>query len=109
MSIQTELKSFKSEWGITYKEYCSKEENEEFMKLEKQKQKLPEDVRKQDYCQYYRIKENPITQDEIKNLIMNRQTKYLSTIKNCAVYFVTMSIIGLSIFLISLLYGLALR
>lgn len=91
--LKSELRERQINLGLLPKIYCDRDETETFHNLEKSKQPLPEDVGI-DGTGYYRCGESDLSGDEIRQLLLFRQIQYLRTIKNCAIYFVVISITG---------------
>lgn len=96
-----ELARLKYELGIEEFVYCSPEEQEEFKKLRKENKPLPEGVKIDAVNNFYRY-ETRLTPEEIKELLLYRQTKYLRIIKNCVLYFTILSIVALILTILAL-------
>ena len=101
-----ELQAFRREFGITQRVPCSKEDNKKYAQMVKDGTSLPADVYKYTYdneeSEYYTIYTPKISADELSELLTYKKLGYLHTIKNCAVYFVVLSVITLCAYLIIL-------
>lgn len=99
--LHDELKQLYYELGITEVEFCSKEETEQLRRMQKKKEPLPEDVHVTTDQRFYRYKEPDMTKEEIKELLLCKQTRYLKSIKSGVIFFVALAIIGLLLGIIS--------
>ena len=89
------------ELNIIQAEYCSEDEEKIFVKLEKEKQPLPEGIYVDNTNRtHFRCIKTDVTEDEIKKLYLFRQTKYLRSIKNSMIFFVVLSIISLFFYIL---------
>lgn len=94
--LRKELWDMKYKLGIIRKEECSKEESEEYRKLVKKGEPLPEGVyRYGEYYDFYRFIEANLTEDEAQELLLYKQVTYIKTIKNCALFFVVLAVISI--------------
>jgi len=80
--------------GLSQMLPCNAEENRQFDKMRKEKLPLPTDVL-QSSDGYYRLKDTDLSEQEVNQLLQCRQVIFLKTIKNCAVFFVVLTVIGL--------------
>ena len=98
-----ELQTLRQEFGLEQKVPCSKEENKRYSQMVKGGAPLPDGVYEYQYenttGEYYTIYTPEISADELSELLTYKKLSYLRTIKNCAIYFVTLSIIGLCAYL----------
>lgn len=96
MDLYEELEKIKVELGITQKVYCSKDEEEEFEQLKKANQPLPENVEVDNMGGlHFRYVKTDMSNEEIKELFLYRQTKYLESIKNSMIFFVILTLVSL--------------
>lgn len=103
--IQEEYLILLNENGFCSKEHCSKEENETFSKMKNNSEELPEDVIYYDSIGFARMNISDLNDEKIKIHISLKQTQHLKTIKNCLIYFVTLSTISI---IIGIIIGLGL-
>ncbi len=96
MDVDVEMKQLELDLGIIEKIYVTNEEKERLSKLTKKKEKLPDDVyyNKQNDT-YFRLYDKLASQEEVNKLMLYRQTAYLKTIKNSAVFFVVVQCIAI--------------
>ena len=99
--IKDELLEMKKELGFYKNVKCTDEENKEYLQMKKDKSPLPEDVyyfnsASESMEYFYRIlKIKEVSDEEFKEYIMLRQAKNIKTIKNCAVFFTVVAVIGI--------------
>lgn len=103
---QAELQSLRQEYRITQRVPCSKEDNKKYAQMVKDGHPLPTGVYDYKYenaeSEYYTIYTPDISTDELLEMLTYKKLGYLRTIKNCAIYFVVLSVIGLCAYLIIL-------
>ncbi len=98
MDLYKELEKLKFELGIIQKVYCSKVEEKEFKRLKKLNQPIPEDIEIDIVNDsYFRYAETDMTKEEIKELLLYRQVKYLEKIKNSIKFFVVLTVMSIII------------
>lgn len=103
-NVRSELKNYRYQHNLMQIVPCTEEENQEFEKMLQNGDKLPSGVYVFEDClEFYRMYESDLTPTEIQEFLAHRQLKYLRTIKNCVVFFTTLTIIGM---VASLLYFL---
>lgn len=94
--LREELNELIVETGIIQRVYCSKEETKQFKKLQKDKQPLPEGVIFTDIPDvFFRYEHTDLSDKELSDLFLYRQTKYLYSIRNMMIFLVVLVIIGL--------------
>ena len=98
--LRSEIKRLSYDLDLIELEECSAEEIKEFSKLKKDKQPLPDCIISEGPGFFYRVKENDLNNDELETLLTLRRTKYLRTIKNCALFFAIMSVFSILVFFI---------
>lgn len=103
---KAELQSLRQEYRITQRVPCSKEDNKKYAQMVKDGQPLPAGVYDYNYenteSEYYTIYTPDISNDELLEMLTYKKLGYLRTIKNCAVYFVVLSVIALCAYLVIL-------
>lgn len=101
IDIRQKLRSYKFEFDLLQKIPCTKEENAAYLASHKANQPLPEGVYRYEYESgveadaFYTIYEPELTADEIAEYLTYKKLHMLRTIKNCAVFFVVLTIISL--------------
>jgi len=96
MDLYKELEKLKFDLGIIQKVYCGKVEEEEFKRLKKLNQPIPEDIEIDIVNDsHFRYAEIDMTKEEIKELLLYRQVKYLETIKNSIKFFVVLTVMSI--------------
>lgn len=115
VDLREELREYRDEFNVVQEIACTKEEIAEFKKILKEGGELPEDVHVR-ICydvdgeemgkEYYRIYTPDLTEQEMQEYLTLKRLSLLKTIKNCAVFFTVLAIIGLSALALSLLIGL---
>ena len=100
--LRAVLRAHKFEFGLLQKIPCNDQENKEFEKLLKAGVALPEGVYAYTYIsgevsttEFYRIYEADLTEAEINEYLTYKQLSLIKTIKNCAVFFTALTIIGM--------------
>lgn len=103
---KAELQSLRQEYRIAQRVPCSKEDNKKYAQMVKDGQPLPAGVYDYNYenteSEYYTIYTPDISNDELLEMLTYKKLGYLRTIKNCAVYFVVLSVIALCAYLVIL-------
>ena len=103
---KAELQNLRQEYRLSQRVPCSKEDNKKYAQMVKDGQPLPAGVYDYKYenteSEYYTIYTPDISADELAELLTYKKLGYLRTIKNCAVYFVVLSVIALCAYLIIL-------
>ena len=101
-NLRKELRAYKFKFDLLQKIPCDKEENKKYQKLVENGEELPKDV----YCyvfddgtpsttEFYTVYEADLTEAEIAEYLAYKQLDLIRTIKNCAVFFTVLAIIGL--------------
>ena len=108
INLRDELRAHKFEFGVLKRVPCTKQENKEYAKLLKDGETLPEGVYAYDYdlSAFYTVCGTDLTENEIREYLTYKQLGFIRTIKNCVVFFTTLSIIGLVISFLSILSAL---
>lgn len=110
INLRAEFHAYKQEFDLLQKIPCTEEENIEYQKLLEKGGTLPENVYAYFYekdvpstTEFYTIRESDLTESEIREYLAYRQLSLIRTIKNCAVFFTVLTIIGiLALVLISM-------
>jgi len=97
--LRKELEELSFDLDITQQKFCSKEEEKELIKIGKDK--FPSDIKTDINGDYFRYVRANLSENEIKELISYRQTKYLKSIKNSMLFFIVLSVVSILISLIS--------
>ena len=112
INLRDELRSHKLEFDLLQKVPCDKRENKEYKKILKELGKLPEGVYayidssgETSTTEFYTIYETDLTDAEIREYLTYKQLSLIRTIKNCAVFFTALTVIGI---VISILMALVL-
>ncbi len=103
VDLREELQKHKFEFNLLQRIPCSKQEIEEYRKILKNGGKLPDGVYVGELDDdFYTIYESDLTEAEIREYLTYKQLSLIRTIKNCAVFFVLLTIIGMISYLILL-------
>lgn len=94
VGLREELIQAQVTLGLSQRLPCNVEESRQFDKMRKEKLPLPTDVLLNSDG-YYRLKDTDLSEQEVNQLLQCRQVILLKTIKNCAVFFVVLTVIGL--------------
>lgn len=97
--LRHELAEMRLTLGLRKKVYCSKEEENKLLEMIKDKLPLPDDI-KTDGHEFYRYVDTDLSEQEIKQLILYRQTADLRSIKNSMTFIVVIAIVSIIISLI---------
>jgi len=105
-AIEKELKAFKIKNNLVKKVNVSKEERIECEKLKETNQPLPDGIfyRSPAYTQdvelFYRVEKSDMTEDEIIEFLLIKQTEYLKSIKHMVAFLIAVALIVILIFLL---------
>jgi len=95
------LKQYRFEENLLQKIDCSKEENNEFKKLLKSNNDLPDGVYEhkselnEGLGDFYRVYETDLSKDEVEELLQLKSLQHLKTIKYGIIFFVVLTVISL--------------
>jgi hypothetical protein len=89
------MEQFKYDNKLSDKYTCSKEEEQEYRRLLKQKESLPNGVYKAENGVYYKLQELTISKEERDEYLAYTQIALLGSIKRCLQFFVILAIIGI--------------
>jgi hypothetical protein len=102
INIRDELLAHKFEFNLLQKIPCTPQENEAYQKLLKDGGTLPEGVFAHVYdtgeistTEFYTIYEADLSESEIREYLTYKQLSLIKTIKNCALFFTILTIIGM--------------
>lgn len=101
-TLRKEYDNLKEELGMVYFDYCDEEENNRCAELVHDNKPLPEGVKHasdMDF-RFYREVASDMTEAEIKQYLLMKQTSYLKTIKNCTLFFTILTVISVIIWLV---------
>lgn len=108
--IRKDLISLKDDFDLINDIPCSLEENEICREMLKRGEHLPEGVyrynrdnTKEESAEFYTVHEVDLTKEELEEYIALSKLRMLRTIKNCVVFFTTITIIGM---IVAFLVGL---
>ena len=100
--LKKELRSYRFTFDLVQKIPCTKQENTQYAKLVKEGGTLPEGVFPYEYdsgdvsnTEFYTIYEPDLTQEEKEEYLVYKKLTYLKTIKNCMVFFVVLTVLGI--------------
>ena len=105
--LKQEMNQLKMDLGIVKKAYCNQEEQEIFKRMEKEGKRISGEKYGEVFADgenntYYRNVEEDLPKEKIEELIAYQQISslksiknLLETIKNCAIFFVVLSIISI--------------
>ena len=101
-NLRDELRAYKFEFDLLQKIPCSKQENKEYQKILKGTGVLPEGVYAYIYdtgeastTEFYTIYQPDLTDAEIVEYLTYKKLSLIKTIKNCAMFFTVLTIIGM--------------
>ncbi len=103
MVNQMDLINLSEKTGLSVRHACSKEEAIQIEDAIANNTPLPFPCTKDESGNYFRIFETSLTEEEKGKLIQLLLLKRLTTIKNCLVFFTTLTVVSLAIWLIMLL------
>ena len=109
IDLRKEIESYRYEVGLIQKISCSKEDNKKYRQMLKNGEKLPAgihryvDVNGTETNDFYTIYKPDLSKEEINEYLMYKKLSMISTIKNCAVFFVALTVISIIISVIVLL------
>ena len=112
MNLRSLLENYRYEHSVLQKEYCTPQEMKEYSALIKEGEPLPEGIYqyKSDdgtpLDSFYRIHKTDLSREELAEYFMYKNAKCLNTIKNCAVFFTSLTVISLIVYLFILLLSL---
>lgn len=96
-NIREKLLEYKYSFDLLQKIPCSSEENKQYEKLLEDGKALPEGVFAYEYSTsaFYTVYEADLSQEEINEYLTYKKLGFLRTIKNCALFFTILTIIGM--------------
>ena len=107
-NLKNELRSYRIEYDVLKKTPCTKEECKEYQKILDNDGTLPDGVYKDTDTNYetlsfYTVDESNLTEAETMEYLTYKQLHMLKTIKNCVLFFTTLTIISMIVFLLIML------
>ena len=109
IDLRKEIESYRYEVGLLQKISCSKEENIKLRQMLKNGEKLPNGIYRcvdgtgTEMNDFYKVYKPDLSQEEINEYLLYKKLSMINTIKNCAVFFVALTLISLMISVIVLL------
>ena len=105
--LREELCAYKFEFDLMQKIACSKEENKKYEKILKDGGTLPEGVfpcytydnGEPLTSEFYTIYEPDLTESEITEYLTYKKLDMIRTIKNCILFFTSLTVIGMIVWL----------
>lgn len=106
--IRKDLISLKDDFDLINDIPCYLDENEIYREMLKRGENLPEGVYRynsdnKESAEFYTVHEVDLTKEELEEYIALSKLRMLRTIKNCVVFFTTITIIGM---IVAFLVGL---
>ena len=101
VDVREKLTEYKLEFGMLEKKPCTKPENEAYLNLLKNGGVLPDGVFRYENAdgektdEFYTTCASDLTETEIQEYLTYQKLKYIKTIKNCAVFFTALTIVGM--------------
>ena len=101
IDLREELLAYKEQFELIQKIPCTKEENKAYTKLMNSGKPLPENVYKFDYMtggdyeEFYTLYIPELSDSEVAEYLTYKKLSLLNTIKNCALFFTILTIIGM--------------
>ncbi len=112
--LRKQLREYQFDFDLLQRIDCSYQENKEFQKILDDGGTLPEGVfsYKDDENTdapfgFYRIYQTDLTEEEMQQYLTYKKLSLLRTIKNCALFFTILTILGMAITLFIALAGVS--
>lgn len=100
--LRKQLREYKFQFGLMQKTPCNGLDNKTYRDMVKNGEKLPENVFPYIYddgseseTEFYIVYEPDLTEAEIAEYLTYKKLEMIRTIKNCAVFFTTLAVIGM--------------
>lgn len=109
VDLREELRDYRFEFDFLQKIPCNGQENKLYQNLLKNGQALPEGIYQYVYdgykstTEFYKIYETDLTESERKEYLTYKQLGLIKTIKNCVLFFTSMAITGIVIYIIMMI------
>lgn len=105
-NLKEELLQNRIALNLIQKEYCNALEQKDFRQLGIRR--IPSDIHWEANGSFFRTRRTDLSDQEVNDLLLYRQTLYLKDIRNYMMFFVILTIISLTVagILTILLYGL---
>lgn len=101
-NLRDEFNGLKKYFGVSYADYCNEEETQQYAELAQEDKMLPVGIKESGDGRFYRETQSDMTDEEIRQCLLMKQTYYLKTIKFCAVFITVLVLIGI---IASLIWG----
>ncbi len=99
IDLKDAIRSYKFEFNLLQKIPCSKQENKEYQKLQKEGGVLPDGVYAYNYYgefpEFYTIYKQDLTESEVAEYLTFEKLKLIRTIKKCVMFFTIIAIIAI--------------
>lgn len=108
INLRKELEEQRYEWGLLQKIPCSKEDNKRYVQMLKNGEKIPKGVYRYvdgagvEMNSFYTIYKSDLSKEEQDELITLTKLSLIRTIKNCAIFFVALTVISLLVYFLVL-------
>ena len=112
-NIKEQLDEYRLKYDLYDQRLCTDEENEEYRKLLKQGENLPEDIYPIDASledmnitgktKFLELLRTELTQAEIMEYLTYQKLDILATIRNCVVFFTALTVISLILFFLGVI------
>lgn len=110
VDLREELRDYRFEFDFLQKIPCNEQENKLYQNLLENGQELPEGIYRYlhlDYenptTEFYKIYETDLTESERKEYLAYKQLSFIKTIKKCVLFFTSMAITGIVIYIIMMI------
>ena len=102
VDLRKRLRDYKMEYDLLQAIPCTKTENKQYEKMQEEGKELPAGVFPYVYAggtqptgEFYTVYKPELTDQEVIEYLTFEKLSFLKTIKNCAVFFTALTIIGL--------------
>ena len=101
IDIKARLEEYRQSFGLRQKIFCSIKENKEYLKLVKSGGSLPDGIYRSvwesgmESDEFYMVDEPELTEAQLHEYLTYKQLDMIRTIKNCVVFFTTITVIGM--------------
>ena len=102
-SLRINLRELKRDFKLLQEDPCTAHETVLYKNTLKNGNSLPEGIYTDDNDVFYKLRETDLTEKEIREYIALKQLSMIKTIKNCVLFFTVLTVIGICVFLFSLL------
>ncbi|MBQ3284119.1 MAG: hypothetical protein IJH40_00625 [Ruminococcus sp.] len=109
LDIKKEIESYRYDVGLLQKISCTKEENKKYLQMIKNGENLPDGIHRytdaggNEMNDFYTIYKPDLSEKEINEYLTFKKLSMINTIKNCACFFVALTVISIVITIIVML------